>query len=553
LSDFLCPKFETCYKRCKTPFPSKKQLEPAQSQKEAKGPTIRLVTKRGDCDKLVLKNTLAKGCASMDREKIGCFISTLRKEKGMTQKELANQLHVSDRTISKWERGAGLPDASLMIRLSDLLGITVNELLTGERNPNKPYTEEVKEDIKEAVSILYQHVHTQEKKLRGRLLVALVLIAVMLLGVHFVLKKAGEKRILFPPGIECELLQRDADIEATLIVDRRNTGVYDYICAYDMDRYGNVTLAERHLWQSYTDAVAPEIYKELKRLCPAEITSVDAMETGYLVCSHKGPATLVLTETDRSLNTVFRYELDTSGYTAGLSTAFLSENVLYVLSYNSDEQRHYVTAVDKETGQETVDSFVYSDFVSDAGEDDRMGGFLFDSDRMWVRDDVLYFTETYHKGPTSVFGAYDLAGNKAVYFETIENSQIVMAHKEPEKGQTVVLINPMDYQPLELYTIDDTTMAVKAMVSLDLPNEYLTRQGSRYAAKTYYLFSGDMSGDMVAVLVGDAVSRGALEDDIGSCILVVYDRNSGKPVWRSRFMLDVEYEIDNVILHGGVR
>ncbi len=64
----------------------------------------------------------------MDKEKIGSFISALRKEKGMTQKDLADRLHVSDRTISKWERGAGLPDASLMIGLSDLLGITVNEL-----------------------------------------------------------------------------------------------------------------------------------------------------------------------------------------------------------------------------------------------------------------------------------------------------------------------------------------------------------------------------------------------------------------------------------------
>ena len=81
----------------------------------------------------------------MDKEKIGRFISMLRKEKGMTQKELADKLHVSDRTISKWERGAGLPDASLMVALSDLLGITVNELLTGERNLNMAYTEEAKE------------------------------------------------------------------------------------------------------------------------------------------------------------------------------------------------------------------------------------------------------------------------------------------------------------------------------------------------------------------------------------------------------------------------
>ena len=65
----------------------------------------------------------------MDKERIGGLISALRKEKGMTQKELADQLHVSDRTVSKWERGAGLPDPSIMIALADILGITVNELV----------------------------------------------------------------------------------------------------------------------------------------------------------------------------------------------------------------------------------------------------------------------------------------------------------------------------------------------------------------------------------------------------------------------------------------
>ena len=58
----------------------------------------------------------------------------------MTQKDLAEQLHVSDRTVSKWERGAGVPDASLMIALSDILGISVNGLLSGDKNIDRNYT-----------------------------------------------------------------------------------------------------------------------------------------------------------------------------------------------------------------------------------------------------------------------------------------------------------------------------------------------------------------------------------------------------------------------------
>lgn len=72
----------------------------------------------------------------MDYEKVGHVIVTLRKEKGWTQKELADRLHLSDRTISKWERGAGCPDVSLLTELSALLGANIEEILDGDLNAN---------------------------------------------------------------------------------------------------------------------------------------------------------------------------------------------------------------------------------------------------------------------------------------------------------------------------------------------------------------------------------------------------------------------------------
>ena len=68
----------------------------------------------------------------MDQMKIGEFISSKRKEKSLTQAALAEKLGITDRAISKWERGKGLPDASLMLDLCEILDITVNELLCGE-------------------------------------------------------------------------------------------------------------------------------------------------------------------------------------------------------------------------------------------------------------------------------------------------------------------------------------------------------------------------------------------------------------------------------------
>lgn len=67
----------------------------------------------------------------MDSIKVGSLIYKLRKERGMTQKQLAEQLYLSDRTISKWERGAGCPDISLLAQLCDLLGVNIEAILNG--------------------------------------------------------------------------------------------------------------------------------------------------------------------------------------------------------------------------------------------------------------------------------------------------------------------------------------------------------------------------------------------------------------------------------------
>ena len=69
----------------------------------------------------------------MEIVKMGQFISELRKQQQLTQKELAEKLHISDKAVSKWERGLSCPDISLLSALSDILGVTTTELLKGER------------------------------------------------------------------------------------------------------------------------------------------------------------------------------------------------------------------------------------------------------------------------------------------------------------------------------------------------------------------------------------------------------------------------------------
>lgn len=69
----------------------------------------------------------------MNQLKIGKFIATQRKAKGLTQAQLAEKLLITDRAVSKWETGKSMPDSSIMLELCELLDITVNELLTGEK------------------------------------------------------------------------------------------------------------------------------------------------------------------------------------------------------------------------------------------------------------------------------------------------------------------------------------------------------------------------------------------------------------------------------------
>ena len=84
----------------------------------------------------------------MDQTRIGTFIAVLRKEKGLTQKELAEQIGISDKTVSKWETGNGMPDIAYLSPLCEVLDINVNELLSGEKLPSEEYLGKAEENMK---------------------------------------------------------------------------------------------------------------------------------------------------------------------------------------------------------------------------------------------------------------------------------------------------------------------------------------------------------------------------------------------------------------------
>lgn len=103
---------------------------------------------------------------SIDREKFGQFVTELRKEKGLTQQELADRLFVSNKAVSKWERGQSLPDIALLTPLAEILGVTVVELLKGERLTGESMdSREVDDLLSQALQLSEE---TGEKKRRTR-------------------------------------------------------------------------------------------------------------------------------------------------------------------------------------------------------------------------------------------------------------------------------------------------------------------------------------------------------------------------------------------------
>ena len=87
----------------------------------------------------------------MNQVKIGKFIAQCRKNKNLTQFQLAEKLNITDRAISKWETGKGMPDSSIMLELCNELGISVNELLSGEVIKMDNYNEKLEQNLIEMV------------------------------------------------------------------------------------------------------------------------------------------------------------------------------------------------------------------------------------------------------------------------------------------------------------------------------------------------------------------------------------------------------------------
>lgn len=144
----------------------------------------------------------------MDKN-IGAFLQQLRKSKGLTQKELAEQIGVSDKTISKWENGNSFPDTSMLLPLCNVLDITVNELLTCEKILPENYSIKAEENM---ISLIEKNKRTE----KNNLVIEKIGLVVLCVGVLFLaISNAG---LSFP-------MFRYIDIPSIIIVILLDVGV----------------------------------------------------------------------------------------------------------------------------------------------------------------------------------------------------------------------------------------------------------------------------------------------------------------------------------------
>ena len=96
----------------------------------------------------------------MDQIKVGAFLKHLRKEKGITQEKLSEELGVSGRTISRWETGKNMPDISLLVEIAEFFDVSIHEIIKGERK-----SEDMKEEEKEVAETMSDYAKAEKEQL----------------------------------------------------------------------------------------------------------------------------------------------------------------------------------------------------------------------------------------------------------------------------------------------------------------------------------------------------------------------------------------------------
>ena len=168
----------------------------------------------------------------MDLVKIGKYIAGKRKELGLTQRQLADKLGMSDKSVSKWERGVCLPDVALYSELCGILGISINEFLAGEDIPQESVVQKSEENI---IGVATASKHRQ-KKLKSviGILLAVSIIALSVIGVMLV-NEYWPQNCFYPidrESAEMKTAEMLSGPDGALIYDYKTSDKYKTLTVY---------------------------------------------------------------------------------------------------------------------------------------------------------------------------------------------------------------------------------------------------------------------------------------------------------------------------------
>lgn len=128
----------------------------------------------------------------MDIKKIGIFLKQLRKENGMTQEQLGERIGVTNKTISRWETGNYIPPVECLLLLSSIYGISINEILAGERIPD----EKMKEVADENIAVVLNELQKENRKFENRMFVILAVTTILAITILIMLPLDSIKNVL---------------------------------------------------------------------------------------------------------------------------------------------------------------------------------------------------------------------------------------------------------------------------------------------------------------------------------------------------------------------
>ncbi len=185
----------------------------------------------------------------MNRFDVGRFISQLRKEKGLTQKELAEKLNVTDKAVSKWETGKCYPDIETIEKISRLFEVSINELLNGEKILPEKSREEADKTI---IQVLKD---TKKEKHKGRIIALILSIITLISGFFAIYQAINSQKNEY---VSLQMYSKNS----SSVFNEISAAIYKefYISSYTVcteslvryDKNGDITYIDMRLWDSPT-------------------------------------------------------------------------------------------------------------------------------------------------------------------------------------------------------------------------------------------------------------------------------------------------------------